>query len=66
MQVQKVTSKVDKFVQAAKKLQKQTKNSFDQAHYFEGTQSLEEIKQLLESNSDKEKMDGMKQLIAVF
>jgi hypothetical protein len=37
----------------------------DNSHYFETNSKLEDIRGMLESNADKDKMEAMKRLIAV-
>jgi hypothetical protein len=53
-----------KFVTGVQKL-RENKMGMDDGHYFEDNAKLEDFRAMLESNSDKEKMEAMKRLIAV-
>jgi hypothetical protein len=57
----KLVSAKDKVFQTVKNM----KNNIDNNAYFEDTAKLDDIKRALESDSDKDKLDSMKRLIAV-
>ena len=53
-----------KIVSGVQKL-KENKMGLDNSHYFEDNSKFEDMRAMLDSNSDKDKMEAMKRLIAV-
>jgi hypothetical protein len=53
------------FVQRVRTNMNMNKIGLDNSQFFEANAKLEDVKKMLDSDSDKDKMDAMKRLIAV-